>query len=321
MIDRRRFSCLAVGVAGALMVPRRTYAQDDPVLGRIAYIKDGHVWMWSSDYGAERIIEDGSAMDPTWQPGTDQLLYIRNGGSYSDLIMANTANGRTRRLTANESELQEGSSDYVLDSVWAIDPAWSKSGIVCYASNQDSLYGDLGLWILDPSRETTYPAATDNVEEGSIEHLSVDADGIYAAYTVLVGGWGGSSTTYVSLRDLNTGTTYPLIEAPQGAYDPAISPDGEWVVASLRDDEGGSDLWLCNRADETLTPLTSGEQATNATWGPDGSWIAYLRRSGTGFELRALQLDLDRREVIGRSRKLTDAEKIDSTCGLSWNSI
>lgn len=322
MIDRRRFfrATFGAGIAPFLL-PRQSLAQEDPVLGRIAYVQDGNIWMWSSASGAERIVEDGAAMDPTWQPGTGMLLYVRDGGSYTDLIMANTETGRTRRLTANESKFQPGSADYVLDSVWAMDPSWSASGLVCYASNQDSADGSLRLWILDPARETTYPAASDGLEEGSIEHISVDAEGLYAVYTLLVGGWGGSATTYVSLRDLNTGATYPVIEGPQGAYDPAISPDGEWIVATLRDEEGVSDLWLCNRAEESLTRLTTGEQASNATWNPDGDWLAYLRKVDSGFELRAIQLDLDAREIVGRSRKLTDGGAIDSTCGLSWNSI
>jgi TolB protein len=125
----------------------------------------------------------------------------------------------------------------------------------------------------------------------------------------------------VGMRDLNLGTTYPMIEGPQGAYDPAISPDGEWIVASIRDENGVSDLWICNRADETLTRLTEDAQASNATWSPDGEWIAYLRWEGKGFELRALQVDLDEVKVVGRSKKLLDADQIDSTCGLSWNTL
>jgi dipeptidyl aminopeptidase/acylaminoacyl peptidase len=322
VIDRRRFSRLALGAtAFSLARPNGGTAQEARVEGKIAYIKDGNVWAWRSDAGAQRIVEDGAAMDPTWEPGTEYLLYARNGGSFTNLILANTATGRTRRLTDNESGWEVGSPDYVADSVWAIDPSWSPSGIVCYASNQESPFGDLLLWILDPAAETTYPAASDGMEEGSIEHISVDANGIYAVYTVLVGGWGGGSTTYISMRDLNTGATYPLIEGPQGAYDPAISPDGAWVVATLRDENGMSDLWLCNREDETLTPLTSGEQASNATWSPDGEWVAYLRMVGSKFELRALQLDLGARAVVGKSRKLTDAEDIDSSCGLSWSTL
>jgi Tol biopolymer transport system component len=101
------------------------------------------------------------------------------------------------------------------------------------------------------------------------------------------------------MRDLNMGTTYPMIQGVQGAYDPAISRDGEWIVASIRDSNGMSDLWLCNRLDETVTQLTSGEQASNATWSPDGDWVAYLSLDGSGFRLKCLRVDLQAREVDG----------------------
>lgn len=325
MIDRRRFARLAATTAGAVLVPSRAsslFAQRrrDPE-GRIAFVKDGDIYAWSSEDGVRKVVEDGAAMDPTWEPGTNYMLYVRDGGSYANLIMANTATGRTRRLTDNESEWEEGSPDYVASSVWAIDPSWSESGIVCYASNQGSPYGGLQLWILNPTAETTYQAAWDGMEEGSLEHVSVDGDGVYAVYTVLVGGWGEGSTTYVSMRDLDMGTTYPMIEGPQGAYDPAISRDGEWIVASIRDENGMSDLWLCNRLDETVTRLTSDEQASNATWSPDGDWIAYLSLDGSGFRLKAIRVDLDNREIDGSSQTLVDTDSIDSTCGLSWNTL
>lgn len=326
MMDRRRFAGMAAvsGLAayGARQAtPAAAQRGGEAPEGRIAFIKGGDIYEWSSEDGVRMIVEDGSAMDPTWQPGSDYLLYARDGGSYSNIIMANTATGRTRRLTDNESDLEEGSPDYVATSVWAIDPSWSQSGIVCYASNQDSASGGMQLWILDPTAETTYMAAWDGMEEGSLEHVSVDGDGVYAVYTVLVGGWGPGSSTYVSLRDLNIGTTYPMIEGPQGAYDPAISRDGEWIVASIRDEDGASDLFLCNRLDEELTRLTRGEQASNATWSPDGDWIAYLALDGARFRLKAIRVDRRNRTVVGRSRTLADEDGIDSTCGLSWNEL
>lgn len=326
MMDRRRWARMVTGaglaaVAGTSMPAGAVQRRGDEPEGRIAFVKNGDIYAWSSDDGVRMLVEDGAAMDPTWEPGSDYLLYARDGGSFSNLIMANTDTGRTRRLTDNESDWEEGSPDYVAGSVWAIDPAWSESGIVCYASNQDSPYGTMQLWILNPGAETTYMAAWDGMEEGSLEHVSVDGDGVYVVYTVLVGGWGQGGSTYVSMRDLNMGTTYPMIEGPQGAYDPAISRDGEWIVASIRDENGVSDLCLCNRLDETVTMLTDGEQASNATWSPDGEWVAYLSLDGSGFTLKAIQVDLDEREVVGRSRTLVETDEIDSTCALSWNRL
>lgn len=324
MITRRNFARFAGGFGAAavgLSTSTRSYAQRDEPEGRIAFVKEGNVWTWSSDGDTTMLVEDGKAMDPTWEPGTDYLLYARDGGSYTNLILANTNTGRTRRLTDNESEAEIGSPEYVAGSVWAMDPSWSQAGIICYASNEGSMTGETIMWILDPAAETTYPAATDNTDVGAIEHLSVDGNAIYAVYTVLSGGWGPGSVTYIAMRDLNMGTTYPMIEGPQGAYDPAISPNGGWIVASIRDENGVSDLWLCNREDETLSRLTQDEQASNATWSPDGDWVAYLRWEGSGFEMKAIRINFDEREVDGRSRTLVGADEIDSTCGLSWNTL
>lgn len=324
MITRRNFSrgALAAGASALGLASRRSVgAQNDEPEGRIAFVKEGHVHAWSSEDGTQVVVEDGKAMDPTWEPDSDYLLYVRDGGSYSNLILANTRTGRTRRLTDNESEAEEGSPEYVAGSVWAMDPSWSEAGIVCYASTEGSDFGEPIMWILDPAAETTYPAASDGTDAGAIEHLSVDANALYAVYTVLSGGWGPGSVTYVAMRDLNMGTTYPMVEGPQGAYDPAISPDGDWIVCSIRDENGVSDLWLCNREDEQLSRLTDREQASNATWSPDGDWVAYLRWEGSGFEMKAIRLNLDAREVEGRSRTLVEADQIDSTCGLSWNTL
>src|SRR5690606_19364705 len=67
--------------------------------------------------------------------------------------------------------------------------------------------------------------------------------------------------------------------------------------------------------------LTDGEQASNPTFSPEGEWIAYLRWEGSGFEMKAIRIDFDAREVDGRSRTLVEADGIDSTCGLSWNTL
>ncbi len=324
MIGRRDLLKSVAGLGASLAgigSASRATAQGDEPEGRIAFVKDGDVWVWSSEDGTSVIVEDGQAMDPTWEPDSDYLLYVRDGGSYSNLIMANTRTGRTRRLTENESDAEEGSPEYVAESVWVMDPSWSKAGIICYASTEGSAAGEPIMWILDPSAETTYPAASDNTDAGAIEHISVDASALYAVYTVLSGGWGPGSTTYIAMRDLNMGTTYPMIEGPQGAYDPAISPDGTWIVAAIRDENGVSDLWLCNREDEQLSKLTDGEQASNPTFSPEGDWIAYLRWEGSGFEMKAIRIDFDAREVDGRSRTLVEADGIDSTCGLSWNTL
>lgn len=322
MISRRRFN---TALGGALSVPligtqkvSLAVAQSEQPKGKIAFIKDGDVWEWSSNEGTRRIIEDGRAMDPTWDPRGQLLLYARDGGSYSNLILSNPRTGNRKRLTDNESTAEVGSPAYVEGSYWAMDPFWSSADIVCYISDVDSVYREMALWILLPDDKYAYMAAYDGNDQGPLENPAVDANANYCVYTVLSAGGTEGGTTYVSMRDLNIGTTYPIIEGPQGAYDPAISPDSAWIAATVRDQFGVSDLWLFNRVNDTLSRLTTDEQAACATFSPDGEWIAYVRPVGTGFELKAFRIDRDTGERRGDAVKLTGPDAIDTTSGLSW---
>jgi Tol biopolymer transport system component len=295
-------------------------AQEQGPDGKIAFIQEGDIWAWSED-GTTKVIEDGNAQDPTWSPDGGQILYARNGGSFTNLLIADADTGRITRLTDNESELEQGSPDYVATSYWAIDPFWSAAGIVCYVSDAGSEGTVMQLWILDPESGEAYVAADDGGDQGPLEHVSVDANATWAVYTVLAQGGTEGGTTYVTMRDINTGATYPIIEGPQGAYDPAISPDGNSIVASLRDESGVSDLWLFDRATDELTQLTTGEGAAGAAWSPDGDWVAYLRRVESGFEVWAMPIDVERGEPGGEARKLVNAKPIDATSGLSWGEV
>lgn len=318
MISRRQLGAAAAGVLLTRSYPRHVKAQDSEPKGKIAFVKEGDIWQWSSEEGVGRLVEDGNAMDPTWGPRGNLILYAQDGGSFSDLILSNPRTGNRRRWTDNESPAEKGSPDYVSGCSWALDAFWCQADIVCFVSDAASSYGEMQLWILDPDNGAAYVAPYDGNDQGPLENVSVDATATFAVYTVLSTGGVEGGTTYVSMRDLNVGTTYPIIEGPLGAYDPAISPDGAWIVASLRDLNGTSDLWLFNRVQETLERLTDGEEAFNAVWSPGGDWIAYLRWAGTGFELKAFRIDPTTGQRQGPATQLVGADAIDATSGLSW---
>ena len=310
-------AALLLVISLVTLPPQAVAAQRDAPEGQIAFVEDGNIWRWTPD-GVEQIIEDGSALDPTWSPDGERLLYVRDGGSYSNLVLVEVESGRVTRLTDNESDAEEGSPEYVSGSAWAIDPFWSDAGIVCFISDAGSETRQMELWILDPESRSAYRAATDGGDAGSIEQVTVDADATWAVYTVFAAGGAEGGTTYIALRDINLGTTYPIIEGPRGAYDAAISPDAAWIVASIRDEQGMSDLWLFERETDELTRLTTGAEASNAVWSPDGTWLAYMRRAEDGFEIWAMPFDRERGEPAGDPRKLVDARAIDAPSGLAW---
>ncbi len=301
--------------AAALALPAVTRAQSG-VFGRIAFIKDGNIMQWSPD-GVTELKSDGDAMAPSWQPDSNMMVYVRNGGSFSNLISLDTETGRTRRLTNSESQLQRGSEEYVADSVWITDPCWSESNIIVFGSTADSVDGYPRLWILRYDTETMFPGPTDFMEAGWIEKVTVDASGKYACYTVL----GDGMVSYIGMRDLDTGVTWPVLEGAQGAFDGAISPNGRWVIGTIRDSDNVSDLWLTNVESDESYRLTEGENANAATWDYFGESVAYLAYVGGGFSLRAFRIDFtgDTPSIDGDIQVLIEKDNIDSTSRLSWN--
>ncbi|MCA9835100.1 MAG: hypothetical protein KC435_14190 [Thermomicrobiales bacterium] len=310
-----RRTLFGASLAGVLAA-RSTAAQTN-IYGRIAFIQDGNIMQWTPE-GVSLLHRDGNAMSPSWRPGASELIYVRNGGSFSNLITLETGTGRTRRLTDSESTYPEGSQDYVLDCDWINDACWSESDIIVFSSNAETTDGGLNLWVLRYTTDYMFPGPNDGAEPGQLEKVSVDADGRYAAYTVT---GDNLMSSYISLRDLDTGTTFPVMEGAQGAYDAAISPNSDWVVGTIRDSDGVNDLWIWERETENTIRLTHGEQASNVTWDPYGDAIAYLAFTGSGFSLRAIYLDFsgDDPVVSGDPIVLIQNANIDSTSRPSWN--
>lgn len=256
-------------------------------------------------------------MSPTWQPNSNMLMYVRADESYSNLITLDTDTGRTRRLTGSESSLQRGSEAYVLDSDWIVDPYWSESGIVVFASTAENPYSLLQLWILRYDTNLMFPGPTDSLEPGQVQKITVDAAGKYACYTIT-----GANlvSSYIGMRDLDTGATRLVMEGVQGAYDGAISPNGRWVIGTIRDSNYENDLWICSVETGESVRLTNGEHASAVTWDYLGESVAYLAYVGDGFSLRSFRIDFSgtEPEIDGDIQVLIESDQIDSTSRLSW---
>ncbi|MCO5217343.1 MAG: hypothetical protein M9909_00690 [Thermomicrobiales bacterium] len=217
------------GAVASMLLPRASHAQAK-IYGRIAYVQDGNILQWAPD-GITELKRDGAAMSPSWQPGSDMLMYVRDGGSYSNLISLDTATGRTKRLTDSESRYQRGSQDYVYDSDWINDVFWSESGILVFSSNAAPSAGELNLWVLDYDEEYTYQAANDNDQPGHIEKATVDAGGSTAVYTILGEDLRSSS---IGLRDLDTGATWYVMGSDSYDARSHRTAAGSWAADAMR---------------------------------------------------------------------------------------
>lgn len=109
------------------------------------------------------------------------------------------------------------------------------------------------------------------------------------------------------------------LDLPEGeAYRPSFSPDGEWIVYTLRVD-GRNDLHAFELATGTDVALTTDGRSWNPVFAPDGDWIAFLRERDGTVDLYAMELA----EALAGGRpkealKLTRGEGVDAASRPSW---
>ncbi|MGH2561390.1 MAG: TolB family protein, partial [Thermomicrobiales bacterium] len=146
VFSRRRLILLPL-IAATPLLPTSTHGQESMPPGRIAFGRSGDIWIWEGGE-SDRLVEDGSASDPRWSPSGEELLFVRHGDSYSDLYLRYLASGDESRLTNNQPQGQIGTLDYANNSVWAVSPAWSPSGLIAFASDYFTPNGIMTLWLI-----------------------------------------------------------------------------------------------------------------------------------------------------------------------------
>jgi TolB protein len=312
----RLFAILAVLVAGMGLVPLARVRADNPTPpGKIAYIHNGAIWTWSGGDTSE-LISGTDISDARWSPSGNSMLYVRSGNSYSDLYVYDLGSQTQTQLTFNKPDAQEGTPEYVAAASWAIDPSWSSSGVIAFISDAQSSNNSLGLWMIDSVYSGAPYLAPSAKSEDNVDSPSLSPDGSVAAYVEQVPNYDtGIATTNVVLRDLTDGQIYPIAGAADSAFDPAIGPDGHSIFFAKRDATGMTDLWLANRQGGAAVQLTSGLQATNPVWSPDGAWIAFIRMIDFNFQVWVMPMT---GATPGAPFELFDPGGIDAPSGLSW---
>lgn len=306
--SRRWLLGALAGLAAPVAVPAGATQMAGPQ-GQILYTRAGDIYQWTPE-GEEKLIADGNAQTPRWAPDRLSVLYVQNGGSYSNLVLFDLPTQQAHLLTDNESTAEKGSPEYVGGCSIVVDPDWSLSGLIGFASDIQSTAGEMRLWLMGGPGRDPGLAPDDGTVNGNIEGVSLSSGGSIAAFTVTE-----NESTYVALRDLVSGENFRLVD---GAYDPTLAPDAKIVGASFRDRDGTSDIWLVERATGMQSRLTQGEQAGGATWSPDGRWIAYIHATDETFQIKAVPLDEQQARASGAPRTLVDHADIDATSGLSW---
>jgi TolB protein len=295
----------------------------DALPGRLLFVRQGVIWQWRGREAAP-LLGAGAAFQPAWDPAGERIAYVVRDNSSSDVWLADGAGQPLTRLTDNGSQAPPNSLARVAESRWAFYPAWSPDGMrVAVAMQTRPPAGDpladatLELMLLPVGPGAPLPAYGDG--EVSVGRSVFLADGTGLIVTLAGSGPTGRQELY--RLDLVSGRVEVLTGAPEGSYDPALSPDGGWLVfAAPRN--GRTDIFALPVTGGAPVRLTDQGAARAPVVSPDGRLLAFLAIAPgePGFDLWIAELSKEPGGALsaGRSRRLTSGLGIDADSGLAW---
>ncbi len=287
---------------------------------------------------------------PCWSPDGKQIAFSRAGdrGIYSDLWIMDADTANPRRITDFQSKIAhknnvDAEGRYVKDSSIVAGLSWSQGGnFITFTSDRLNGTGAMRPWTFEnPDQPPTATnlhviTATTTVSPPNtgvnfhVDNTDSAPDGKSMAFSAL---WAqpdnySNKQSQLYILDFGTRKYAQLTDIPAfkwGAYDPAFSPDGQYIAFTGRPDYRVNDLFIMTRDGKNATQITNTGAARAPVWSPDGKKLAFLAAfEGAQFNLYAMDVSSPPPGTpltalnFGKPEKLTDEKGIDARSGLSW---
>jgi TolB protein len=291
---------------------------------------------------------DNALEYPCWSPDGKQIAFARvgDGGIFSDLWIMNADTSNPRRITDFQSKIPhknnvDAEGSYVTDSSIVAGLSWSQGGnFITFAS--DKGYHAMRPWTFEhpdqpPSLTNLHViTATESFSPPNaginfhIDNTDSAPDGSVMAF---VGLWAQpddttNKQTQIYLLDFAMRKYTQLTDVPMfkwGAYDPAFSPDGQFIAFAARPDYRVNDLFIMTRDGKNAVQITTTGAARAPAWSPDGKKIAFLAAfEEAQFNIYVMNVTPAAPGAaftaanFSKPEKLTDEKGIDARSGLSW---
>jgi Tol biopolymer transport system component len=321
----QRVSPLLLPGAAATPTPARpTGKVAAPTIGgTIAFILRGDAFVLSGGQYASRT-EEGRSQTPALSPDGQTLYFARveqiDGKSevdgavvnarlgYSNIIRKPSGGGTEEILLTGVTKAASGFHQVR----WYLSPAPSPDGTRLAVIEADP-DGSSDLVLLDLTTKKP-PTILSNGADWSDPAWSPDGK------TIVVTAYDSGVPQLLLKPADGVARSTPLKGLPDGEpYRPTFSPDGNWIVYTLRHD-GRNDLHAFEIATQRDIALTSDGQSWNPAFSPDGSQLAFLRSASFTIDLWVMDLGgvLTTGGAPKGTQKITNGEGVDGANRPSW---
>ena len=324
--------------------PERTGAPRVP--GAIAFVIRGDVYVLRDGRYAS-LTSEGRNSQPALTADGSTLYFVRR----EQIDGRRVADGQLVHATLRYSTIVRkpaagGPEDVVLDGLrqrsangqhvvsWYLGPAPSADGRrLAFFEDDGDGRADLALLTLSSAPASGSPTATPRATATARptttprpvpQPLSQGAD-------LADGSWSPDGRT-IAVTSYNTdvpgilvwqadraGTAERLTVPDGDAYRPSYSPDGKWLIYTLRRGSK-NDVHAYEIATKRDVALTDDGRSWAGAMSPEGAWVAFLRERGGAIDLYAMELG----DALSGGKpkdpiKLTRGEGIDGASRPSWS--
>lgn len=240
--------------------------------GKLLFVSDANLAIWEKGT-IRKLTGDRISRQPTWSPDGTRIAHVKLDVNSSELWVSAADGTAAKQLTRNESR-------NLSENVWAFRPMWWPDGskLLFIA---DATTNDLMVWEVGLDGRNLRPFLIARDYDGGLDRPNVTADG---KTLIMMSYRGGLGKSHVWAATLPNGPWKQLTEHPDGAYDPALSPDGRRIAYVARA-QGSHDVWVMNIDGAGAQRVTHHGGARGPCWSPDGQYIAYAAAEGNQFDL------------------------------------
>jgi TolB protein len=244
--------------------------------GRLLFVSDANIWLLERGQ-LRRVTPDRISRQPAWSRDGQKIAHVKLATSGSDLWTMDADGSNSVELTDNEFQ-EDPKQRFALRPIW-----WPDGSRVLYLSEERSQ--DMQLWQLTVAtrrRQPFFAALGDR--QGGLDSPKLSPDGTIIVATSFQAGRGPSGRPQIWTYTLPNGAPRQLTSAPDGAYDPAWSPDGRRIAYTTRSG-ARHDIWVMRADGANARQVTTTGACRSPCWSPDGAWLAYYSAQSGTFDV------------------------------------